>query len=205
MSALPDSLFLQTALSRTFAALFHEQTCVDQIDTYLDFKSDNTYVADISTLLNRNLLKPSDLKRFYLLAGPGYFTGIRAGIVIAKGFCDVGALKVGLLSSFDYLRACIPGSQDLAVVIATSRKEGYIAYFEGTHKTTEALIPLSELESLGKKWDLFSETPFIQDLYGVKPIDPLPLLPGAVQWTNTSEGILPHYLRGELDLFRTPL
>jgi tRNA threonylcarbamoyl adenosine modification protein YeaZ len=203
LTAKPIStIFLQTALSHTFVALYANNTCIDQVQTCLDFKSDNIYVADMGTLLSRNLLKPPDLKRISVLTGPGYFTGIRAGLVIAKALCDSLALEVGLVDSFDYLRAGMPLSGNCAIVIAASRKEGYLAYFKGQKKVSEEMIALTRIEEIQKKEKVYSETPFIQEIYAVEPITAKPILPTEVTVVSRSEEICPHYIRGEADLFK---
>lgn len=195
-------IFLQTALSHTFVALLKGSESVDLIKTYLDFKSDNTYVADMETLLARNLFKPGQLDRIYVLTGPGYFTGIRAGLVIAKAFCDSLRINVGLMDSFDYLRACIPEEKDVSIVIAASRKEGYLARFQNRQKVSEELIALSMLESLPGKEAIFSETPFIQTTFAAIPIHPKPVLCKTIHLVTESAQMIPHYIRGEADLFQ---
>jgi tRNA threonylcarbamoyl adenosine modification protein YeaZ len=201
MNQMKEQIFLQTALSSTFVALMRGQ-CVDHIPTYLDFKSDNIYVSDIGSILTRNLLKPADLQRIYVLTGPGYFTGIRAGLVIAKALQDSLHIEVGLIDSFDYLRACLPGDEDLAILIAASRKEGYLACFEGSKKVSEELISLTQLEAIQRSTKVYTETAFIQEIYAVSHVIAAPILPQKVCIVLKSEDILPHYIRSEADLFR---
>ena len=202
MSNKSMNLFLQTALSSTFVALFDGSNCIDKEYTYLDFKSDNKYVADISNLLTRNLLKPVDISRIYVLGGPGYFTGIRAGLVIAKAFLDSLFMSVGMINSFDYLRTCITYQGDCSIVIASSRKEGYLAQFAGKNKVSEKLIPLVQLTNLLDQGKVFSETSFIQEIYQVEPISALPILAQEFRIVSRSEDIIPHYFRSETDLFQ---
>lgn len=201
---MPDQgidIFLQTALSHTFVALYQGLEVIDVIPTYLDFKSDNIYVADMESLLSRHLFKPNHLRRIYVLTGPGYFTGIRAGLIIAKAFCDSLPVEIGLINSFDYLRACILEEVNVSIVIAASRKEGYLARFHHQQKVSEELIPLSTLEMLHGKEKLFSETPFLQTSFSVHPILSQPVLPAVVSIVSESNQVIPHYLRGESDLF----
>lgn len=201
MQQAPDTIFFQTALSGTFVSIFKGRECLDQVHTYLDFKSDNVYVLDARNLLDRNIIKPLDLRKVFVLVGPGYFTGIRAGLVIAKALHDSLSLGVGLIDSFVYLRACLPIPGNCSIVIAASHKEGYIANFEGQKKVSEEMIPLSKIESIQKERTLYSETPFIQETYCVNPIIAKPLLPPNYKLVNRSEDIVPHYIRSEANLF----
>jgi tRNA A37 threonylcarbamoyladenosine modification protein TsaB len=205
MQAPTDSIFFQTALSGTFVALLSGLECIDHVNTYLDFKSDNVYVWDAGNLMARNLIKPSHLSRVYVLVGPGYFTGIRSGLVIAKALLDSLSLEVGLIDSFEYLRACLMHEGDCAIVVAASRKEGYIAYFSGREKVREEMISLTQIESIQKETKLFSETTFIQEIYSVEPITAIPVIPPNYKLVRKSCDIVPHYVRSESDLFRTSL
>jgi len=195
------SLFLQTALSHTFIALLSNNTCIDIKRTHLDFKSDNTYVFDTGELLKRNNKKPGDIGTLYVLEGPGYFTGIRAGLVIAKAFCDTIHLPIGLLSSFAYLRACISSREDCAILIASSRKEGYIAYFQGTQSVKEEIIQLEQVETIKERWKIYSETPFLVESYGVEEIELKANLPGPIKIVRETFHITPNYRRSITDLF----
>ena len=203
MKAKSYTLFLQTALSRTFIALLAENSCIDILQTYLDFKSDNTYVFNTQQLLQKNNLKPSDINTIFVLKGPGYFTGIRAGLVIAKAFCDTLQMAIGILSSFTYLRSCISTMEDCAILIAASRKEGYIAYFKGEQNVKEEIIHLKQIDAIKENWHIYSETPFLVETYGFTEIKPQAIISNDYKLVRNTKDIQPHYMRSVTDLFQT--
>jgi tRNA threonylcarbamoyl adenosine modification protein YeaZ len=99
-------------------------------------------VARLNALAVRSGLEPRSVDRVAVLAGPGSFTGLRAGAAFARGFAR--ALEIPLLSfpTFTAMSAALPEPADVDFLLGAGRGDVHRARRRGT-TLTEDPAPLS--------------------------------------------------------------
>jgi tRNA threonylcarbamoyl adenosine modification protein YeaZ len=106
-------------------------------------------VARLSALALRCGLDPRAVDRVAVLAGPGSFTGLRAGAAFARGFAR--ALGVPLLSfpTFTAVSAALPEPSDVDFLLDAGRGDVHRARRRGT-TLTEDPAPISREAALSE-------------------------------------------------------
>lgn len=194
-------IFLETALRKTFVSLYKNNDVLFTKYSILDFKSDNTFVYDIDLMLKKFKIVPNLINEIIVVNGPGYFTGIRSGIIIAKALFYVFELEVFLVDSFSFLRRCVDFKGDCAIVISASKKDCFIGYFKGLEKIKEEIISVNNLSEMYNKTICFTDSPSISDNYSIELIEPQPILSFEFNKVKTIDEISPIYMRSEESLF----
>lgn len=197
-------LLLQTVLDETAVALFHGDQLISSIIHQSDYQSDNTFVRDIQSCLEGSSIRAEEIQSLTILRGPGTFTGIRTGMVIAKAWLDVVHTPIRSVSTFDYLMGAIPCPTDkTAFIIRASKLDGYVGFFRDGLLVEEKCIRLEEIPFQGSDWIWWTSSIAFKDLPGVRYLNPSPYLPQQYQEITQSEKLLPVYGRSLEELFRT--
>ncbi len=197
-----SGIFLETVLNKTFVSLFQGKQVIETKYSLLDFKSDNTYVYDISIVLKKHSLSITSIDELIVVNGPGYFTGIRSGIIISKAFFYASGLKVAIIDSFTFLRRCTKWDSDCGILISTSKKGCYLGYFKGFNKEKEVLISLDDIPKVKEEVKLFTESSCLSSTYLIDSIEPQPVLDFDYEFAKTIDEIKPFYMRSEESLFK---
>jgi len=198
-------IFLETALNRTFVSLYEDDKILHTKYSLLDFKSDNTYVYDISLMLEECSIKLPSINEVIVVNGPGYFTGIRAGIMITKALFYVFNFKVLIIDSFSFLRGCLNWKDDCVIIISASKRDCFISYFKEFNRVKDAIFPIEELSKLNKDFKLFTESPLISSTYSIELVEPGPVLGFRFDFARTVDEIAPFYMRSEENLFHSKI
>jgi tRNA threonylcarbamoyl adenosine modification protein YeaZ len=197
----PFNLLIQTVLDETQIALFHGQNRISEVIKKADFKSDNTFVRDIVDCMKNAHIIDEEIQSVTILTGPGYFTGIRAGIVIAKAWMDVKSIPVRLVSSFDYIRECIPAEDHPVILIKASKTEAYAGYYNFQSLTKQVCIRMDT--PLSQEWSWYTSSVSFRMIPNVHYIHPLPHLPMLYNEVTRSDQIFPQYGRSLDELFQS--
>jgi len=195
-------LLLETVLYKTFISLIKGKEIIDTKFNILDFKTDNTFVKDISELLNKNSLTPDNINEIYIVNGPGYFTGIRAGITITKAFMISLNIKVNPVDSFNFLNGCISNTDDKVIIISASKRDFYAGFFENNLLIRNEILEIEDIIKLKKKVNIYTESMNISDCYDFDYIEPIPHLNFEYKQINSPSELKPNYLRQESDMFK---
>ncbi len=195
-------LFIQTALKQSMLALFRDYQCLQEHSMVLDHRSDNTYVNDIQIMLKKNKISHTEIHELYLVHGPCFFTGVRAGVIIAKAWYQLFQPKMQLVSSFDYISACISGAVlPYGVVIAGSGKEGYFKLFSDSEEQSACMINYEEAMDLQRNYPIYSDLLPLCEKWGFIHVQPRAVLPLKSKQACSLNEIFPVYIRREDDLF----
>lgn len=196
-------LLLQTVLDETAVALFQDDRLHRTVTHIADNQSDNTFVQDIHSILEQSSVDPQKIASITILQGPGYFTGIRAGMVIAKAWADIMNTPVRLISTFDYLMGSLTDfSAKTTFVIRASKLEGYVGFFQDGVLVEEKCLPLKEISFLHSDWVWMTPSTAFQNIPGLHVINPSPYLPTQFHTVTSSENLVPVYGRSLEELFR---
>ena len=78
------SLFIDTASSRIILAILENDKIVYEKNVENDMNLSTRIFSLIYEMFQKTNIHPSDVDRIYVVNGPGSFTGVRLGVVVAK-------------------------------------------------------------------------------------------------------------------------
>jgi len=124
------TLYIDTHFVNLVLALFQDDVLLEQKILESNKHSENT-IPLLEELLKKHSLFVSDLKEIIVIEGPGSFTGVRIGIVIAKVLGYSLHLPIKTLS---YLEA-MSLHYDEAVVLGIKDRNGvFVGEFDAKHR-----------------------------------------------------------------------
>ena len=109
-------------------------------------------IPQISDLLRRHQLTPSQLQGLVAVTGPGSFTGLRVGLTAVKGLAEVLKIPIAAVTSLELLLAASSARNGMMAVLDAGRGEVYAAIENGVRE--EMLLSLEEAISLAKSRNL---------------------------------------------------
>lgn len=95
------SLLIDTATEFGVVALFDADRILYKAIIPIGLNNSKILLQEIDQGLKALLINPKELKYIAVGAGPGSYTGIRVGVVVAKAFAYVGKLPLVSISSLD--------------------------------------------------------------------------------------------------------
>lgn len=131
------SLFIDTSFADVSIAILEDKKVIDEINEFIPNEHSVYVVSYIDELLKRNNTSKKDIKKIYVVNGPGSFTGLRIGITVAKTY--------GYLNSFNL----VPVSSLRQLAISANFKEKYILslidakhdnYYIGLYDDTNEIV-----------------------------------------------------------------
>ena len=147
------SLYINTTTTSLEIALLKDNKLIDKI--YLeDIKKHNTYaLKNIDKILKDNKLVISDLKKIYVVSGPGSFTGIRIGIVIAKTIAYSLNIKICVISSLILPIFNYKNKDYYISILKDNNTKSYIGIYDKLYnKVLESSIVSSEINNYIDKY-----------------------------------------------------
>lgn len=199
-------ILLQTVLSSIEIVAFQQNQMVSKKQSSSLQKSNNTVVYDLQNLLLERKMSFSDIHRIWIVNGPGYYTGIRIGLAIAKAFLDTSCVSLRLVSTFHHLRTGISSAiPECNIFIPSSKKEGYLGHMMGNE--------LLQVESVSMEWveQAYIDQTLEKPLYvhtkipafhaPQKGIEEYQSLPAVFTEAHCSKDVQPQYWKSIEDLF----
>ena len=121
------TLSFDTSLDKTYIVLGEGNEILSSIEIKSDEKNYHSayLISTISEILKKNGKTPKDIKKVGVNVGPGSFTGIRAGVTVARVLAqETGAATFGV-SSLEIL-AKASGWENPLVVLDARKNMGYV-------------------------------------------------------------------------------
>jgi tRNA threonylcarbamoyladenosine biosynthesis protein TsaB len=132
------SLVIDTASSYLYIGLFDDTKVIEEI--YQKGHNDHsvTLMDELQKMFARQAIKPRSIDRIIVGVGPGSYTGVRVGVVVAKMLGYSLDKKVYTVSSLALLAsASKPGT--VMAWIDARRKHAFIGTYKVTSDTVERL------------------------------------------------------------------
>ena len=148
------TLYIDTHFVNLHLALFKDDNLIDE--EILESNKHSEYTINLlEQLLVRNNINISDLNEIIVINGPGSFTGVRIGVVIAKIIGYSKNIKVKTLS---YLEA-MAINYDMDVIVGIKDRNGvFIGEFDKNHNLLNDYYYLSNIEFDNFKKPIVLET-----------------------------------------------
>ncbi|MDR2823179.1 MAG: tRNA (adenosine(37)-N6)-threonylcarbamoyltransferase complex dimerization subunit type 1 TsaB, partial [Mycoplasmataceae bacterium] len=99
------SLFIDTTQSTCYLAILRDDKIIGKFQTPTHNNLTDIAVEHIDALLKKHKVNRNDIKKIYVINGPGSFTGVRVSTLIAKTFAIVNN---AILYSLDALTFQLP-------------------------------------------------------------------------------------------------
>jgi len=78
------SLYIDTTNNYCYAAIYQTKTLINSIKLKVDKNVTDIVVSAIDDLLKQNNVAKEDVDKIFLNIGPGTFTGVKVGVIVAK-------------------------------------------------------------------------------------------------------------------------
>lgn len=110
----------------------------------------------LDELLKANGYSPKDIEELVVTNGPGAFTGVRIGLVIAKTICATSNVKLKVIST---LKALIPPTKEgISVIDARSKKVFISGYKQGQMFIEHQLVTIEQAKILSEGYDVYHDS-----------------------------------------------
>ncbi len=147
------TLSFDTSLDKTYIVLGENKNILDSVEIKSDEKNYHSayLISTIAEILKKNGKTPKDINIIGVNIGPGSFTGIRAGVTVARVMAqDTGANVFGV-SSLEILAKA--SKQEKPLVILDARKNMCYVWDE---KLVGALL-LDEIDTIAKNRNIITD------------------------------------------------
>lgn len=154
------TLYIDTHYENIVLILFKDGKIIDKKEK-LSNKHSEYVVSLLDSLLNNNGITIDEIKKVIVINGPGSFTGVRIGIVIAK---IIGYTKNISIKTLSYLEA-LALNYDSDVVLGIKDRNGvFIGEFDEKHNLVTDYYYLSnkEMEHYNKEVILDSNVDYLK-------------------------------------------
>ena len=142
-------LFLDTTQNKCNIAILKNH----KIASFLSVQTHNNMTDIVVELLAReikkNNIKLKNIKRFYLLIGPGSFTGCRVGYIIVKAFASLFNTPVYYLNSLMFQTS---DGNGVSIIDAKSDKKYVAVYKNYKNLLKEQLVYNKDINKLLSKY-----------------------------------------------------
>jgi len=204
MSPVRLQVLLQTTLRQSVFAVFLNSSYLSSHSMVLDHRSDNSYVYDLRNLIAHAGLDMSLINEFYLVNGPGFFTGIRSGVMIVKAIYQILKPRVFLVSSFAYLDAHIQTKPEhYGILIVGSQREGYFQEFSPQGQSKAVILPYEKAREKARSFPVFTDQEKYSIEWNLTYLQPKAVLSSQAYEIADLKDLTPNYVRSEDELFRS--
>lgn len=129
------SLFIDTSTNIGILALLKDSKLLNQITIKSNNDLSNTIFSYLDKLLKSSEVLVDQIKKIYVVVGPGSFTGIRVGVTIAKTMAWTKKIDIIPLSSLEVIASS--SNEDVIIPYIDARR-GYV--FAGVYSNNLDVI-----------------------------------------------------------------
>lgn len=136
------TLVFDTCFNKSYVVLKDDENVLENIViNSTDVNYHSAYlIPTIRDILKRNALQIKDLDAIGVNIGPGSFTGIRAGITIARVLAQQTNIKLVGITSLKILSKINKEKSSTVVVLDARKNKVYFAEFEGNNEVISPIL-----------------------------------------------------------------
>ncbi len=148
------TLSFDTSLDKTYIVLGDNGKILESKEIKSDDKNYHSayLISEIANILKKNNKTPKDIKLIGVNIGPGSFTGIRAGVTVARVMAQETNAKVLGISSLEILAKA--SKLDNPIVILDARKN--MGYLWDNNKIQGALL-LDDIDKIASNRNIITD------------------------------------------------
>ncbi|MBR3660569.1 MAG: tRNA (adenosine(37)-N6)-threonylcarbamoyltransferase complex dimerization subunit type 1 TsaB [Bacilli bacterium] len=136
--------YIDTSSSYLYSGIVKDGKVLAEIKQDFNKELSKYTVSEIEKLFKESNLKPIDIDKIIVVAGPGSFTGIRIGMTFAKIFAWSYSIDITTITSLEAMQASINSKKVLVPLIDARR--GYV--YAGVYKNGKVLLKDQYIELL---------------------------------------------------------
>ena len=130
MKTLYKTLVIDTATNYYYSALIDDDKVLEEEYSLGHNDHSKNLMPSIERILNRNNVKLNELENVLVGIGPGSYTGVRIGVVVAKMIGFLNNINVYTFSSLDLLASAKKEDGHVLSLIDARRGNAFMAYYE---------------------------------------------------------------------------
>ncbi len=119
-------LFIDTTSNYCYVSISRDLNFIDEIKLKVNKNVTDIIVETIDLLLKNNSISKKCIDKLYINIGPGSFTGVRVGVIIAKAWSLINFVDIYTIESTTLQ---MPTKNGISIINAKSSKV-YISIFE---------------------------------------------------------------------------
>ncbi|QMS84899.1 tRNA (adenosine(37)-N6)-threonylcarbamoyltransferase complex dimerization subunit type 1 TsaB [Candidatus Xianfuyuplasma coldseepsis] len=147
MKQLLKRLAIDTATKYLFIGLYEDDTCLTSYYKPGDNDHSVKLMSMIETMFDEVGWSIADLDEIIIGIGPGSYTGLRIGVVVAKMFAWNNSIPVKTVSSLALVASSYVGSKYVLVEFDARRGNSFLGLYKRTGKSLE-LVDNEQLTNL---------------------------------------------------------
>lgn len=153
-------LVIDTATKYLYIGLFDGETLLDKF--YEAGHNDHSVklMSEIERIFTKQDIKVADLGEIIIGIGPGSYTGLRIGVVVAKMFGWNNNIPVKTVSSLALIASSYLGEEDILPEIDARRGNSFLGLYRNTGKGLE-LVQEEQLTNLNNYMESLTN-PFVK-------------------------------------------
>ena len=130
MKTLYKTLVIDTATNYYYIALIDDDKVLEEEYSLGHNDHSKNLMPSIERILNKNNVKLNELENVLVGIGPGSYTGVRIGVVVAKMIGFLNNINVYTFSSLDLLASAKKENGHVLSLIDARRGNAFMAYYE---------------------------------------------------------------------------
>ena len=137
-------LVIDSATKYLYVALYEDYTCIEKY--YQEGNNDHSVklMIELERILSSNNIKVSNLDEIYVGVGPGSYTGLRVGVVVAKMFGWNNDIPVYTVSSLALMASSVSKNGFVLAEVDARRGNSFL----GLYNIENGFIKLQDDEQL---------------------------------------------------------
>ncbi len=185
-------LVIDSATKYLYIGLFDDESCLGSF--YEAGHNDHSVklMTEIEKLFQTNCLRIDDLDEIIVGIGPGSYTGLRIGVVVAKMFGWNSAIPVKTVSSLALIASSYEGNQLILPEIDARRGNSFLGLYKNSGKGLK-LVAEEQLTNL-EDYKSSLDKPFEVVSFGEPNISKI-LQSSLLNIVEDIHGLNPNYLR----------
>jgi tRNA threonylcarbamoyl adenosine modification protein YeaZ len=141
-------LFIDTTQKKCNFGLYKKDKFIKTFSIDTNNNLTDIAVEYLDKLLTSAKIKKTEIKKIYLTIGPGSFTGVRVGILIAKSFALITKTQI---YTIDSLLLQLPKGNGISIIDA--RNKNYIAVYKNSKVVLKPeLVTYEQTKEIIKKY-----------------------------------------------------